>query len=808
MTAFIYFIVALIIVEALMPKPQLEDARAGKLGDFSFPRASEGSPVPIIFGTVRLNSPNVLWYGDLVVVAITEKVKTGLFSDKRVTTGYKYYLGMDLGLCLGSGVKLLRIWAGKDVAWQGTQSAEGDIYINKPDLFGGEKQRGGLQGYATFYPGTFTQGQNAYLVSKCDPNVPRYGGISHLVFKSFYFGTQTSISALNFELQRFPNALGTAYSVMPNGLDANPVEILYEAMTGRWGELGMTTNQIDTANWQAVAQTVYNEGLGMSFSVQRANKGKDIADEVLRHIESVMYQDPETGKIKLKLIRNDFVLANLPILDVSKVKSVRTFSKSTWDSTYNQVRIKYPNREKDYVDGAATAQDFANINFQQRVKNIEVSFPGCTYPALAGQLAARALSFYSVPLYKAELHCTRAVSTLRPGDAFVLQWAPFNIVTMVMRAQRVDLGDLVDGSITVDCIQDQFAASTMIFAPPESSLWDPVTMIALPVVTRTMMESPFFFLNASGRGAEVNVNATTFWVGAKRPGVASMTYDAETTIDAYATTYISLDDQVYLPTAQLAVAYSATEGQTSATPWYDTTVGLVINNLEDATVLKAVSRTDSEDGRCLLVIGSELLSYTSYTNNGDGTYTLHNISRYILDSTPEAHIVGDTVYFLEGQEGLMETMFTNSFTVTTRLRDQTPTSILPVADALTNSLAPAYRPFRAIRPTSLTINASRTPAAVGPGATSVTVAWNRRNRNTTSIQWYNDVDETPETNQVTEVQYSLNGGAWTSASTTQTGTSYALDVTGMVGTLQVRVGAIRDSYTSRGYSDTIAITLL
>ena len=98
--------------------------------------------MPLVWGTVRQKSPITAWYGDFRPVAITEKVKTGLFGSKRVTVGYKNYMGIDCILCLGPGVKLRRIWADTYEIWSGNMSS-GDISVNLPNLFGGEKEGGG-----------------------------------------------------------------------------------------------------------------------------------------------------------------------------------------------------------------------------------------------------------------------------------------------------------------------------------------------------------------------------------------------------------------------------------------------------------------------------------------------------------------------------------------------------------------------------------------------------------------------------------------------------------------------------------------
>lgn len=56
-------IVSAIISYALTPKPPTPKPAA--LSDFDVPTAEEGRPIPVIFGTVWIKSPNVLWYGDL-----------------------------------------------------------------------------------------------------------------------------------------------------------------------------------------------------------------------------------------------------------------------------------------------------------------------------------------------------------------------------------------------------------------------------------------------------------------------------------------------------------------------------------------------------------------------------------------------------------------------------------------------------------------------------------------------------------------------------------------------------------------------
>lgn len=91
------------IAYAVTPKANVENARAAKFGDFQFPRSKYGDPVPVVWGTVRLNSPLTIWWGDYTASPIRKKVKTGLASSKHVTSGFKNRFGIDVVLCLEIG---------------------------------------------------------------------------------------------------------------------------------------------------------------------------------------------------------------------------------------------------------------------------------------------------------------------------------------------------------------------------------------------------------------------------------------------------------------------------------------------------------------------------------------------------------------------------------------------------------------------------------------------------------------------------------------------------------------------------------
>lgn len=63
MWQIVWWVVSSVISMLLAPKP--EKPKPASLSDFKAPTAEEGRPVPVIFGTVLVKGPNVVWYGDL-----------------------------------------------------------------------------------------------------------------------------------------------------------------------------------------------------------------------------------------------------------------------------------------------------------------------------------------------------------------------------------------------------------------------------------------------------------------------------------------------------------------------------------------------------------------------------------------------------------------------------------------------------------------------------------------------------------------------------------------------------------------------
>lgn len=729
--AIVIIVVALLLV-LMAPKPKVENARAANLGDFNFPRSKEGDPVPWFRGTVRARSPNSLWFGDYMPVPITKKQKTGLFSSKRVTVGYKYHIGLDLCWALGgeAPVRLLRLWSDKHVFFNGNLATASTISINLPNLFGGEEQRGGMVGQIDFYPGTFTETRNAYLADKADPDVPAYIGQCRMVFRAgpnatgFYFGTTTNINPISAELQCLSSNLHPTYSIMPNGADVNPMELLHAGFTQRFGMPGVSTSDIDTASWVRDAEILYNENMGMSLLVQQSITGKDLCEEVLRITDGILYQDSDTGKMVSRLIRHDYDVEDLPVLDQSVVKEIVKFSKTTWEQTYNQCRVTFKDRSNDYADKVATAQDFANINFQNRVRNVDISVPGCFVSEVGNELAARQLSLLSVPLFQMELRCNRKAANYKPGDVFILDYAPYGISNMVMRVKKIDKGTLLDGTVTIECVQDRFAASVAVFAPPGGSGWVNPVGEPVPMVPEGLFELPYEMSATEG--------AIIATMGTQMQG-ADLGYLANYGIasgDANLTA--TVDIGTFTPSAILGVAYPANTPARHA-------AGFPVTNVHQGSQIQPATEDELLSGASIALIrssaGDELVAWKGF----NGTQVT-DVIRGVFGSVPLAHAAGAQVFFLSLGYGLAneDAPYTQvPRPVFAKLRPYNSRGVLPLANAVQRSTVAVNKAQRPAAPGRVRVNGS-VPASLGSVTGAFVLAWAHRSRLDVQVRTQDD----------------------------------------------------------------------
>lgn len=66
----IAWVVTTVLSALLAPRPKVQDAKPGQIGEQDIPMASQDAPIPVLFGTRVLSQPNVVWWGDVRVAPI------------------------------------------------------------------------------------------------------------------------------------------------------------------------------------------------------------------------------------------------------------------------------------------------------------------------------------------------------------------------------------------------------------------------------------------------------------------------------------------------------------------------------------------------------------------------------------------------------------------------------------------------------------------------------------------------------------------------------------------------------------------
>lgn len=123
-------------------------------------------------------------------------------SSKKVTVGYKYYLGMHMILCHGPVDTIRSIKVDGRTAWESGGFAGGQIQVSAESLFGGETKEGGVSGAVDIEMGYPDQGKNTYLLSQLGADLPNFRGVVGAVLRRCYLGLNPYLKRWAFRLQR------------------------------------------------------------------------------------------------------------------------------------------------------------------------------------------------------------------------------------------------------------------------------------------------------------------------------------------------------------------------------------------------------------------------------------------------------------------------------------------------------------------------------------------------------------------------------------------------------------------------------
>lgn len=729
-------------------RERLPSQTASGIGDFNIPTATEGRAVPIITGgTVRCDAPNCIWYGDFVAVERT--VTTGVVFKREEVIGYRYELSMQYALFKGESVGITAIYIGDEKVFDMVDDAGGIpqdfVDVEKPDLFGGQDQGGGFRGRVRLHKGSETQPVSTFLDSRMSP-LPAYRGLSYIVItnmettqlvnnwlietvpaetKGADFGEANQIRYVRVEVQTFDDLAGTAGSPglgdtmnLGNdhhfiGPDLNPIVVAWDLWTNtRWGR-GFGLADVNLANFQAAAETVWLEGIGWTNLVDEQTTTGKIQDIIEQHIDGYIGPNPLTGQIEVSLARPDYVVASLPLINDDNLIEVKDWAQGDWSNTKNRVRIRYTSRSKAWKETHAVETAAGNRVIQGRTVTEEIRYEGVHTDAVAQVIAARDKRGLSIPLQKGTIVVDRTGYQFKPGQPFRLTSDQTKTTDLAVRVTRIAYGDAVRQSIELSVVEDIFGnePATVETNPPSDFVPPVQPVIPFTIDSQAALEPSFHLLqydDLPGISARVATMARRN-AGNRPTEYATLQRNAAGTPAGAYTSLVPNITSGFSAVGLLRNAELAGQaGQGTLTIQIDPFTGESL----DALIQSYDPRGTDARGVAIISPGlpdEEFIMFTGAIDDGAGIQ-LTGVLRSASDTPWKAHAIGAGVWFIwTGGFGMNELTYPLARNVEIKLLPISPNSSVlePAATALpivTIDTATGDRSTKPLLPVSLNFN--------------------------------------------------------------------------------------------------------
>jgi len=583
--------------------------------------------------------------------------------------------------------------------------------------------------------------------------------------------------------------MATYKIVMTPVTDANPAAIIYECLTNTvWG-MGTSPAAIDFASFTDAATTLLAEKFGMSLMWSKQSTTEAFISEILDHIQGTIFVNQRTGLITLKLIRDDYNIEDLIVLDPSNC-TVTSFDRKGWGETINEIVVTWTNPLNEQEE-TVTAQDLANITIQGGVISDARNYYGVRNAALAMTLAMRDLATASAPLAAFELEVNRKGWTLAPGSCALLNYPEYGIENLVLRLSNIDYGKRKDKTIKINAMEDIFSLPAGSFTPPPDTQWQDTSRAPTVLDPARVITAPAYFVSATLTSAEVD--------SMNYPDVVAALLTGTNNPDCFQYDLLSpvtdaTGGSAWQNRGTLPVLGSGT--LTVALPWEATTIVPAPTSIGGSTYAQVgnfmiIGDVDEDKHEIALIAASS-----------GGNLTL---KRGVLDTVPHAWPIGTKVWFVNGDTPFLDTSTFRSDAETVEYKFLSRTSIgqLDEATAPIEMATMSGRPYLPNRPANVQINGQGFPAYVAITdylVTDFSVTWANRNRtmeDSVVVAW-DEATIVPESGQTTAIRLYNTSGAVIDTITDLPGTSYTLPVSSFSGytTVDAQVLAVRDGHES------------
>lgn len=762
--------------------------------ELSLPLASIGAIVPWVIGRYRITTPNFLWYGNVKnIVKTTKKEQTetkvkdvevrSIFwngvdplppdalpsdsdlaeiareslDDPMFLTSVKVYetetivtyvrevvgytVDVAIGICLGPDVELLGIYRGNEQIWSGR-------LVGRAEIPGNGNEESILQNGAIYHGGQFDQAPEPYLSGipggpATGGNLPGYVGTAYIVLKTVN-AALLSGADLQFEVRRLPNPLGLPDDVnVIAGDDINPATAVADRLLNDWGGVGIDPAWIDVDNFIDAAERYADEGLGMSMAVAQESYGVTLIREMQEQTRSLIYADPTTSLIRIKPIRPDTYDENALLEITPKIgSSFQKLTKPAFLAMPTHFAIKYYNRAQNYEATTVTNRNPGVPPLETRGKRLAgIEFGACCTATIAEASFDLIMSSIAVPLLEMTLVTDRNAADLVPGDLFLISWPLYEMVKFPAYVTKIREQELMSNSVLIECEQYLRPNVKKFFKAPEPTRHVAPDMTARKPIDAMITDAPWWILQRMGHNGNpdtpLDVTYPLFLVAGAN--------DNQLYFDVY-----NRDNDAALLEAEAYPLNGKLVGSVSKLDAHETWIldELTIGQVVNPDYLANIGAGGVSEGTRLLFINDEIMSFEGFTQNNDGTVTLLNVHRGLIDTIAANHSAGDTVYIVDKENMVLsdkghKQLEDYTYGIVSRARKNI--GAYP-ADAYN---LPTYNAWRRadcpLRPHYVHINTERKPEPIDIIIGEETyINWSTRSRINKKIALFADNSERPE----------------------------------------------------------------
>lgn len=642
------------------------------------------------------------------------------FEGEDIVIGYKYFLGLHIVIChYNPHITILHLSFGdRFVAARETEDgpliesveASGRYYLDSPELFGGEKKEGGVQGYVDIMFGEPNQPQNAYLQEKLGAEIPAFRGVLSAVFNQCYLTSMTPYpKAMSVTLQAgISSGLATS-AIMPDG-SVNTISAIVALLTNTsWG-LGYPASSINKQNFQYAADTIDDEEMGVSFALVDQEPIRDTIQMLLNHANGMLYTDPKTGKFCIKLLRADWNPDFVPVLNETNIIKLDSFERPGYAEMVNEIVVKYRPQGTD-KDDSVTVQNLGLIQAQGGVVPETVSYPAFDTARKASRMGQTLLRQKSTPLARLKATVNLDAKDFTIGDVFKFQWAAYNIDAVYFRILKINYGDPLNQSISIDAVEDVFGISSIEddYINPQESGWIDEAVNPLPNPYTVVWEAPYIDLvNKLSQSQLSGLDATSGFIEAISGVPAQYSTDYEFwTAEGVSGAFKRATQSTYCPHAKLEFAIGGLQSTFTITDFKGSLIPLDLHRY--AMIGDEIVRVDSLDLETMTV----------------------TVGRGCMDTVPASHTGDARIYFVDIYKALDITEYSAGQLIKGKVRpnvggEQLALNAAPEHQVLMKSRAVAPYPPAQVKINGGTIYTGSNLSI--SAAAQITISWVHRDR--------------------------------------------------------------------------------